>query len=117
VPAAATNPLLTIRVTFPSGGVSLVRLSGELDMSCAAELAHTLASLALGGSGGVIVDVSELEFIDSIGIHTLGSAATALAEKGRTFEVVGATRNVRRVFEIANVLELLSVESANGDGG
>lgn len=74
-----------------------VRLSGEVDISCANSLASTPV---LCGDTSVEVDVTDLGFIDAAGIGALIAARNRLERKGRQFTVTGAQGIIRRVFEI-----------------
>ena len=61
----------------------VVSLSGELDMASAPELAHALLSLPDPGPAEVVVDFSDLSFVDSSGIAVLIEAQHRLAEGGQ----------------------------------
>jgi anti-anti-sigma factor len=82
-------------------GIAIVRLTGELDLTNADELLTELRGLA---SGGAIVDLNRLAFIDSAAIHLLfqiveerGRNALAFvvdpeAAVAGTLEIVGLAR-------------------------
>jgi anti-sigma B factor antagonist len=89
---------------------SLVVLSGELDMATAPTLIRTLDPLVAHVSRDVVLDLSELTFIDSSGIAALVEAQHRLSENGRELSVHGARRSALRVFEIAGLLDFLHVQ-------
>jgi NADPH2:quinone reductase len=91
------------------GDVVRVQLSGELDLSVAAEVAGWLDG-ALDAHPGkdLTVDLSALDFLDSSGIRALLNAYGAATARGRVFRVVGATGGGREVLEIVDVLDLLA---------
>jgi anti-sigma B factor antagonist len=72
---------MNMTVTKFSEGAVRLSLSGDLDIFGAEKLALPMATLA-GGGGGVIVDMTRLNCIASIGIRHLVLAARALA-RGR----------------------------------
>jgi anti-sigma B factor antagonist len=78
---------------------SLIVLSGELDMQSAPAFERELAG-SLAADGPVVIDVSDLRFIDSTGIRTIVAAA-----EGRRGCVIlhGARGGVANVFEIADL--------------
>jgi anti-anti-sigma factor len=81
---------------------------GELDLSTAGELEGWLDDLRRERAD-VVVDLSELTFIDSAGIHTLMRAAEK-ARRSRTrlrFEPGGST--VMRAIELTGVAEALGL--------
>jgi anti-anti-sigma factor len=91
------------------GGTCTVILSGEIDMSCSDELISLLISTAQGADADAIqVDLAEVGFLDSSGIHALIAGYRAAHRAGRRFTVVAPQQNVCRVFEIAGVLAMFS---------
>jgi anti-anti-sigma factor len=58
-------------------GAGHVRISGEVDLSVADDLATALR-IAGSDGGDVVVDLSELSFMDSSGVEVLQDAARAL---------------------------------------
>jgi anti-anti-sigma factor len=80
-------------------GVAGFRLVGELDLSSAPTLTDALGELETNGS--IVLDLQELTFIDSSGIHAIFTQAVAregqlvLAnpseEVVRTLEIMGIT--------------------------
>lgn len=79
----------------------VIRLTGELDVSTAPELDQVLE--AAGGHGGaVLVDLSELTFMDSTGIHTFIKAARSLGGRGCLI-LHGEQERVGRVFDLAGI--------------
>jgi anti-sigma B factor antagonist len=87
----------------------VVSLSGELDMASAPELAHALLSLPDPGPAEIVVDFSDLSFVDSSGIAVLIEAQHRLAEDGRRLSIHSARRHAMRVFEISGLLDFLNV--------
>jgi anti-sigma B factor antagonist len=95
----------------PTERGAAITLTGELDMATAPELNDVLAPLVDDGPEEVVLDLAELSFIDSSGLAVLVTAQNALQEKGRRLVVRSPGRHARRVFEIAGLLEFLSVEA------
>jgi anti-anti-sigma factor len=81
-------------------GRAIVFMTGEIGLSARGEIADALTR-AREGSSDVIVDLSQVTFIDSSGLNALVRAHRE-ASQGR-FYVVGAIGAIRRVFEIAGV--------------
>jgi anti-sigma B factor antagonist len=76
-------------VTLDSvAGLPVAHLSGEIDRSNAAELGERLASAIAEQSRGLVVDLSELAFLDSTGIRMLFGLATQLTERQQALRVV-----------------------------
>ncbi len=64
-----------------STGNPVVTLSGEIDLATARGVSAALEPWVRAG-GPVIVDVSEVTFMDSTGLHALIKAAKGLGERG-----------------------------------
>lgn len=95
--------------TSPGGDATTLRFSGELD-AVGAPQAHTALSAAVGrGAGDVEVDVSRLEFIDSVGLGALVKAAGQLQRQDRRLVVSGASGPVLRAIELTGFGDLLGV--------
>jgi anti-sigma B factor antagonist len=92
---------ITVR---PLVDCDVVSLRGELDCQTAPELAAALAGATDGGRP-IVVDLSELEFIDSSGLHVLMSGANS---DGRRI-LVCPPGNVARVLAIVRADKALLV--------
>ena len=87
-----------------------VALVGELDAHTAPRFADAVApGLASGDVRYLIVDATELSFMDSSGISELLRLKNFLAERGGSFRLDGAGAIVRRVLEITGLTEILDV--------
>jgi anti-anti-sigma factor len=91
-------------------GDALVVVAGELDMATAPELSRTLDPLVDGGLSGLVLDFSELTFLDSSGIAVLIDTQQRLAPKGRQLSIRSAQPGAMKVFEISGLLDFLQVE-------
>jgi anti-anti-sigma factor len=77
-------------------------LQGELDFCSGAELAIRLADEGRLGAR-IVVDLTELEFIDSAGMGVLHRAANWAGEDGWTLSLTGPRPNVRRVLALTRL--------------
>lgn len=97
----------------PNGTCVILEVKGELDMCNAPVLGAELASRD-GATPCLVIDLSEVTFIDSTGIHTL---ATACEEHGA--RVACPSGHIRRVFEVVSFSKICplheTVEDALGD--
>lgn len=83
------------------GEPSTFRLVGELDLSTAPLLVGALEE-SLGAGGDVVLDVSDLAFMDSTGIKTLLRLAQGLEGTG-SLVLRSPTPAVRRVVELTRI--------------
>lgn len=94
-------------------GSGVVRFIGELDLASAREAKDAgLAALsALNGNGApLILDVSELTFCDSSGVHALYAIRAQAEASGHSVTLRRPHPVVRRVLELTDTLSLFVVE-------
>ncbi|MCU1429485.1 MAG: putative anti-sigma factor antagonist [Actinomycetia bacterium] len=103
------EPLLVVTVER-EGRSAIVRIEGEVEFATAPRLRATLLDLAHQGALPVILDLSEVSFLDSAGISLLIQAKKRLANGGSDLVLRAPQRNVRRVLEISGVTELFSIQ-------
>ena len=95
-------------------GAVVVSLAGEVDLA-AAELEPLLLQVAESGPAATIVlDMSELEFIDAYGLGIIINAWKAAKARGRVLRVDGLHGLPARVFRLAE-LEPVLVRRPCGD--
>jgi anti-sigma B factor antagonist len=93
--------------TDGSDGVVRIHVSGELDMRTAPQLNDALVPLRASGRP-LLIDLSELRFLDRAGLVVLADAADAPGDRA-VLAVTGCRANVRRVFELTGYEELMNV--------
>jgi anti-anti-sigma factor len=79
---------------------AIVCLSGELDFGAAPELAATVEELLAAGFAHIVIDLRDLHFLDSAGVHTLVAARDGADDRGVTLSLVKGPGNVHRVLEL-----------------
>jgi anti-anti-sigma factor len=97
---------VTTRLT---GRTAVLAVRGELDLVSCPLLDQALEELAGVDVELVIVDLRELEFMDSTGLHLLVRAQTQALQDGRRFALVRGGAQVQRLFDLTGVTESLTV--------
>jgi anti-sigma B factor antagonist len=92
----------TVR-TEQHGDASVVVPTGELDLATAPALEEALGRAFDGDHARVVLDLRELEFIDSSGLRTLLTARRRSEDSGAQFSLVAGHRGLERTLEIAGV--------------
>jgi anti-sigma B factor antagonist len=85
----------------------LIRLTGEFDMAALSTFEASLDGLWETPSTGVVLDLRSLTFMDCSGLHACITAWDRARQDGRQLLFVGATRAVRRVFELTGTEYIL----------
>ena len=86
-----------------------IRVRGELDVLTAPRLAAHLDSVVRQPGGDVVLDLHEVDFIDSAGLQLLLSAQRRLMRRSRRLSVVCGPGPVRSVIELARLGATLRV--------
>ena len=91
-----------------------VAVCGEIDLGNLTELRAVLDELVAATDGDIVIDLSEVSYLDSCGLHELLSAQSCLAALDRRIIVHRPSPIVLRLFELCNVTEQFAV-NADGD--
>lgn len=101
---------LDFEVTYGPGRVALV-VRGDIDVFTAPLLGGLVGALVDGGRLDVMLDLSELAFMDAAGLRVIADASNRLGAVGRTITVRSPTPTIRRMLEFTG-LDALVVESS-----
>ncbi|MEU5217156.1 STAS domain-containing protein [Streptomyces sp. NPDC020807] len=101
-------PALTVRVRTHTG-TTVLSLDGELDLDTRAGFAEAVDALPPLSGHVVVLDLSQVAFMDSTGINLfLALRARARAEGGR-LEFVGVRRQALQVMDLTGTRRLFTV--------
>ena len=92
-----------------AGPVTCVRLSGRLDAQGADQIGLRFTAESASAGAPAIVDLSQVDFIASLGIRLLISTARALSAKGHRLVLFGAPEMVRNVLDDAAIDQIMAV--------
>ncbi|MBV9796438.1 MAG: STAS domain-containing protein [Solirubrobacterales bacterium] len=90
-------------------GLILLAVSGELDLASAPMLAEQLQRADEVDADVVLVDLRELDFMDSTGLHLLLKAHKRAQELGRRFVLVKGNKQIERLLSLTGVDEKLVI--------
>lgn len=86
---------------------TIVRPHGELDLATRDELHATLMAAFETGAPTVVLDLSQLDFMDSSGLKLINLAVGIAAECNRGFFLVPGPRHIQRLFEVTGLIDRL----------
>ncbi|WP_030440338.1 STAS domain-containing protein [Actinoplanes subtropicus] len=92
--------------TSEDGSGLRVFLRGDCDLAVREELVATLLA-AVGRSAVVTVDLADVDFLDSSGVHGLVAAHRAALERGGHLYLENPTGSVAAVLDLTGVRALL----------
>jgi anti-anti-sigma factor len=91
-----------------SGDELTVAVAGAVDLATVDELADAIAgAVADDTATSVLVDLAEVQLLDSAGISVLLKGRRQAQERGRPFRVIGARGMVAEVLRITGVYDHL----------
>jgi len=84
-------------------------LTGDLDLATSGEADLAILTAEESQPPVLILDLSELDFMDSTGLRVIVSAASRARDDDRRLVVVKGPEVVQRVFEITRLAERLDI--------
>ena len=100
---------LAFTTALTSAGDALISLTGELDLSGTTALEEEIARLVeADGISRIVLDLRELEFMDSSGLRLVALAERRLGAADRPLVLVRGPETVQRVFAITRMEDHLT---------
>ena len=96
--------------------ISQVRLTGKLDGVAVDKWAARFHAATSGRTQPALVDLSQLSYVNSIGIGLLFASAKKLHQSGYRMILVSPRPEVMRVFQIVGVHEVIPVTDTLEEG-
>jgi anti-sigma B factor antagonist len=86
---------------------TVVTLHGDLDLVTVEELRTLLDKACDGDPARVVIDLTDVPFVDVLSLSTILASADAVRESGGVLGVRGASGAVRRICAMLNAKDLL----------
>jgi anti-sigma B factor antagonist len=109
------GPIQLALTTRHLSHATVIAVSGELDVLTAPRLATRLDDIVRRCDGDVVLDLTDTDFIDSLGLHALLTVQRRLMRRGRALAVVCGPGPARRAIELARLTDALNVVSSLDD--
>lgn len=93
----------------------VIGVTGELDLASSPALEQELENGPPSRAEVVIVDLRQLEFMDSTGLSVLVRAHQRATEKGQQFVVVRGPQQVQRLLSLTGVADRLTLVDSPED--
>jgi anti-anti-sigma factor len=95
-------PLLTVQ-SHSHGTTRHIAVAGELDISSVAEVRRVTEAALRASPETLLLDMGELTFCDSSGIHLVIDTDKRARAQGIRFRVIAPLGSARRTFEICQI--------------
>ncbi len=98
-----SDPKNVIRGVRHQGRVVILQVGGEIDMQRSTKLRSKFMELFQDKPQVLVVNMTEVEFMDSSGLATLVEALKWCHRNDSQLRLVGLTHSVRNVFELSRL--------------
>lgn len=89
--------------------IRLIKLSGKLDILGTGEIETRFAGYCAGEKVRVVVDLSEVDFLASIGIRLLILTAKSIDSRGGKMALLNPTPDIKDVLEITGIPAIIPI--------
>ena len=93
------------------GGWAVLAVSGEVDVATAPRLREQLIELVNSGSNRIVVDLENVEFLDSTGLGVLVGALKRVRMSDGELALVCTAARILKVFEITGLTKVFPMRS------
>jgi anti-sigma B factor antagonist len=90
-------------------GIRLIKLKGRLDLNGTYNVEVSFVRHCAGENIRVLVDLSEVDFLSSVGIPMLVNTAKSVMNRGGKFALLRPSENVVGVLELVGVSHVIPI--------
>ena len=110
-----------LRVSFEpaserAGSGAMVRVAGEVDIQTSPVLHEHLTRVLDEGHTSIVVDLTDVSFLDSTGLSVLIAGLKRCQGSGGDLRVASPQPNVRRVLEVTGLADVFRLDGPDGPG-
>lgn len=98
------------------GQTQILAVSGELDLAAAASLEEELDRALASGAPLIVIDLKELDFVDSTGLSVLVRAHQRAQEAGLDLGLVNPGAQVERLLSLTGLASRLTLPDSLREG-
>jgi anti-sigma B factor antagonist len=98
-----------IKGVTQNGPVVILALAGEIDMKSSVQVKSKLKEIYKSKPQTIVVDMTEVKFMDSSGLATLVGALKWTRSNGSQLRLAALAKGVRSVFEICRLESIFNI--------
>jgi anti-sigma B factor antagonist len=102
-------PTEIVKEVRRQGDAVVLVLTGEIDIGCAVELRNRFLELLRDKPPVLVVNMSDVTFMDSSGLGTLVEVLKWTRRDGGELKLAGMVQSVRNIFEISRLDSIFSI--------
>ncbi|KKB38210.1 anti-sigma factor antagonist [Bacillus thermotolerans] len=88
-----------------------VNVAGEIDAYTAPKLRETVTPHAEQENAKLVIDLSEVEYMDSTGLGVFVGLFKSLNAKGGSLQLVGLSERLQRLFDITGLADIMNINT------
>jgi len=89
--------------------LDILKLEGRLDAASAKEIKSKINQLGKDNRIKIVMDLSEINFIDSTGLGCMVSCLRTVSKKGGDIKIAGLQAQVRAIFELTRLHRIFQI--------
>lgn len=90
-------------------------IEGEIDAFTAPMLREKLAEITLDDSKEIVLDLSEVSYMDSTGLGVFVGFFKTVKSENAKLKLTGLSSRLKRLFDITGLGEIMDIESSTGE--
>lgn len=87
----------------------VIKMTGEIDYTVTPKIRAGLINYIEKTQGVLVLDLSQLNYLDSSGLAVFIEARRHLVDKGRSLQIVSVTPEVKKIFQLTQVDKLFGL--------
>ena len=92
------------------GDVHVLDISGKITLGAATKtIRHTINDLLENGGKKIVLNLAEVNYIDSSGVGELVRTFTTVAQEGKELKLLNLTKKIRELLVITKLLTVFQV--------
>jgi anti-sigma B factor antagonist len=102
-------PEFAVTEQGPQAGHYVIAARGEIDLFTAPELKKTLTDAIEGGGLRLVLDLSDVTFLDSTALGVLIGAVKRLRSRGGALAIVNTDTSIAKTFQITGLDQIFTI--------
>ena len=90
-------------------GITICNISGEININTSPQLRKSFESFVEANTAKIVVDFSQVSYIDSSGLATFIELLQRLKKVGGTFRICSMSQKVKNIFEVTKLHKLFEI--------
>jgi len=90
-------------------GIIICNISGEININTSPQLRKSFEAYGEANAAKIVVDFSQVSYIDSSGLATFIELLQRLKKGGGTFRICSMSQKVKNIFEVTKLHKLFEI--------